>query len=192
MRSTAGRRLLYDREVVRWARAEPALERPGPSESGQRSSSSANAATAASDRDGSSVTSRSSSSPSNVSRSRSASAGTRAGSTPSSCRPWPSSAVHGLRSRAWAARQRFDGGVDLLVVLVILLVGVAGVLARLATRPEPDVLRAVAIGNIVTLVVAVAWAVAGLGAGPELRVVLVVVAVALGALAAVQLRAARS
>ena len=77
-------------------------------------------------------------------------------------------------------------GTPALIVIAVVLLLAAVVLWWLAGRPDSDTVRAVAIANGVTTVVILAWALAGLGTGVEMRVLLAATAVLLGALAATQ------
>lgn len=76
--------------------------------------------------------------------------------------------------------------VPLLLVVAVVLLLVAVALWWIAGRPDRGTVRAIAVANAVTALVFVAWAIAGLGAGTALRLVLAVSAVLLGALAAVE------
>jgi hypothetical protein len=67
-------------------------------------------------------------------------------------------------------------------VLVIAAVG----LCWMAGRPAPGAVRGVGIGNALTAVACLIWAVLGLGAGTELRVLVGLTALTLAALSATQ------
>jgi multisubunit Na+/H+ antiporter MnhF subunit len=74
----------------------------------------------------------------------------------------------------------------LLTAAAAVLLVAAVALWWLAGRPGPGVVRAVAIANAVTTVAFVVWAIAGWGAGSQLRILAAMAAVLLGALATVQ------
>jgi hypothetical protein len=73
----------------------------------------------------------------------------------------------------------------LLVVGVLLLLA-AVILWRLSGRPDAAAVRTVAIANGVTILIFVLWAIIGLGAGTQLRILLTLTAILLGALAVMQ------
>ena len=82
------------------------------------------------------------------------------------------------------------------IAVAVVLVLAAVVLHVLARRPDPAVLRAVAVGNAVTAAIVLLVALLGLGAGVGLRIGLAVSAIVVAGLATVQLtwgrRAVRS
>jgi hypothetical protein len=78
----------------------------------------------------------------------------------------------------------------LLVAAVVLLVLAAGLL-WLARRPDAAVLRALGIGNGVSALAVLVWAALGAPEHLTLRIIALVVALALGAVAAAQLGTAR-
>ena len=78
-----------------------------------------------------------------------------------------------------------------LLVLAVVLLGFAAALLWLARRPDAGVLRALGIGNAVCAVAALVWAALGAPELLPLRIAALVVAAALGAVAAAQLTVAR-
>ena len=77
-------------------------------------------------------------------------------------------------------------GTPALVAVAVVLVGAAAGLCWMAGRAAPGAVRGVGIGNALTAVACLIWAVLGLGAGTELRVLVSLTAVALAALSATQ------
>ncbi len=89
-----------------------------------------------------------------------------------------------LGTDRWRLPSWLSTPVLLVVALVLLLAAV--VLWWLAGRPGPAAVRGVALANGVTTLAFLAWAIIGLGAGIQLRILLAVTAVLLGVLAATQ------
>jgi hypothetical protein len=72
------------------------------------------------------------------------------------------------------------------IAVAAVLVLAAVVLHALAGRPDPAVLRAVAVANAVTAAIVLLVALLGLGAGVDLRIGLAVAAIVVAGLATVQ------
>ncbi|WP_131732266.1 hypothetical protein [Actinomadura formosensis] len=84
----------------------------------------------------------------------------------------------------WRVPSWLSTPVLLVVALVLLLAAV--VLWWLSGRPAPAAVRAVAVANGVTALTFLAWAIIGLGAGIQLRILLAATTVLLGVLATTQ------
>jgi hypothetical protein len=78
-----------------------------------------------------------------------------------------------------------------LLVLAVVLLGFAAALLWLARRPDAGLLRALGIGNGLCALAVLVWAVIGAPEHLALRIAALVVALALGAVAAAQLAVAR-
>lgn len=89
-----------------------------------------------------------------------------------------------LGTGRWRMPSWLSTPVLLVVALVLLLAAV--MLWWLSGRPDPVVVRAVAVANGVTALAFLAWAIIGLGAGIQLRILLAATAVLLGILATTQ------
>jgi hypothetical protein len=88
---------------------------------------------------------------------------------------------------AWA-RPAWLGAPVLFVMAAVLVLFAAGLLV-LARRPDESALRALGIGNGVSAAVVAIWVLADPAFGSALRVVLLVVAASLAAVAVAQVRA---
>jgi hypothetical protein len=82
-------------------------------------------------------------------------------------------------------------GPTVLLVLAAVLIALAAGLLWLARRPDAVALRALGVGNGGSAVVLLVWGLSDGAVGTELRVLVVLAAVALAAVAAAQLVAAR-